>query len=320
VNGLLQVNNLCVSYHDTAVVQNVGLHLKKGEIAGLVGESGCGKSTFLRTVMMLTDDAAHVTDGEILFEGADLVQMSDEELRCLRGSEISMVFQNAGQSCNPVQTIGYHFWEAMNSHGQKRSKKECHKEAAALLSQLRMADPERILKSYPFELSGGMNQRVGIALAMINHPKLILADEPTSALDVTVQMQVLSQLNDLRKTYDTAMLVVTHSIGVVAQLCDTIGVMYGGQMVEWGPCAAVLEAPAHPYTEALIEAIPTDDGSDPKGIPGMPPDFGSEIKGCPYAPRCPYAAPSCEADTVPQQSLSPNHWVRCCHPLRKAGE
>lgn len=311
MNNLLEVTNLSVSYHQVPVVQNVSLSLAQGEIAGLVGESGCGKSTFLRTLMMLTDDAAHVTGGSILFEGQDLTQKSSEQLRKLRGAEISMIFQDSSLACDPVQTIGYHFWETMNSHGKKHSKKECYAKAAALLTQLRMTDPERILKSYPFELSGGMNQRVGIALAMINNPKFILADEPTSALDVTVQMQVLHELSQLRERYGTAMMVVTHSIGVVAQLCDTVGVMYGGRLVEWGPCQAVLEHPAHPYTKALIAAIPQGDGAEPVGIPGMPPDFTNPFPGCPYGPRCPYRTAACEAAMPEQSWVTENHWV-CC--------
>ncbi|MDD5953471.1 MAG: ABC transporter ATP-binding protein [Oscillospiraceae bacterium] len=312
---LLQVNKLCVSYGKIPVVQDVSLHLKAGEIAGLVGESGCGKSTLLRALMMLNGDTAHVTGGSILFLGQDLVQMNEEALRQLRGDQISMIFQDCGEACDPVKTIGYQFWETMNSHGKKYSKRECNAQASDLLRQLRMPEPERILKSYPFELSGGMNQRVGIALAMINHPKLLLADEPTSALDVTVQMQVLRQLHDLRNTYQTAMLIVTHSMGVAAQLCDLIGVMYAGHLVEWGPCGDVLAHPAHPYTKALIGAIPQGDGQDLVGIPGRTPDFSQEMIGCPYGPRCPYAAEDCHREMPAEQTRPNGHWVRCCHPL-----
>lgn len=308
---MLEIENLSVSYYDVPVVQSVSLSLRKGEIAGLVGESGCGKSTFLRAVMMLPDDAAHVTDGAIIFQGQDLTKASEESLRKLRGTEMSMVFQNSAEACNPVKTIGYQFREAMTSHGEKYPKKLCNQKAADLLRSLRLQNPERVLKSYPFELSGGMNQRVGLALAMINNPQLILADEPTSALDVTVQMQVIKQMRELREKYGTAMLVVTHSIGVVAQLCDKIGVMYAGRIIEWGTCAEVLNTPAHPYTKALIEAVPDMDGQMPKGIPGMPPDFTQQDPGCAYAPRCPYATDACRKVMPEKRTVSGTHWTLC---------
>lgn len=320
MNKILEVEHLTVGYGNTPVVQDAGLTLHKGEIVGLVGESGCGKSTFLRTLMMLTDENAHIMNGTVVFEGKNLVDMTEEQLRRIRGQDISMVFQNSAESCNPVQTISYHFLETMNSHGEKHSKKECNEKAAKLLRQLRLQNPERILKSYPFELSGGMNQRVGIALSMINNPKIILADEPTSALDVTVQMQVLREMHDLRSEFQTAIVLVTHSIGVVAGLCDTVGVMYGGRIVEWGPCENLLSHPYHPYTRALIDAVPKEDGRDPKGIPGMPPDFGNDIPGCPFALRCPDASAECEKGIPAQMDITEKHWVRCYHPVEDGGE
>lgn len=320
MNKILEVENLTVGYGNTPVVQDASMTLYKGEIVGLVGESGCGKSTLLRTLMMLTDENARIMNGTVVFEGKNLVDMTEEQLRLIRGQDISMVFQNSAEACNPVQTISYHFWEIMNSHGEKHSKKECNEKAAKLLRQLRLQNPERILKSYPFELSGGMNQRVGIALAMINNPKMILADEPTSALDVTVQMQVLREMHDLRNEFQTAIVLVTHSIGVVAGLCDTVGVMYGGRIVEWGPCEDLLSHPYHPYTRALIDAVPTEAGKDPKGIPGMPPDFGTDISGCPFAPRCPHASSECERKMPKQLSVTEKHKVWCCHPVEYGGE
>ncbi|RHO86093.1 ABC transporter ATP-binding protein [Ruminococcus sp. AF41-9] len=313
MDKILEVKNLTVGYGNTPVVQNASMTLHKGEIVGLVGESGCGKSTFLRTLMMLTDENAHIMSGTITFENKNLADMTEEQLRLIRGQDISMVFQNSAEACNPVQTIGYHFWETMNCHGEKHSKKECNKKVAELLKQLRLQKPERILKSYPFELSGGMNQRVGIALAMINNPKLILADEPTSALDVTVQMQVLREMYDLKKEFQTAIVLVTHSIGVVAGLCDTVGVMYGGHIVEWGSCEDLLSHPYHPYTKALIEAVPTESGKDPKGIPGMPPDFGTSMPGCPFAPRCARASSQCKKEMPKQIDITDKHRVWCWH-------
>lgn len=316
---VLEVKNLTIGYENKPVVRDAELVLQKGEIIGLVGESGCGKSTLLRTLMMLTDENMSIMNGSILFEGKDLVSVSEEKLREIRGEKISMVFQNSGEACNPVKTIGYHFWEVMNSHGQKRSKKECYQYAAELLSQLRMPDPERILNSYSFELSGGMNQRVGIALALVNHPQIILADEPTSALDVTVQMSVLKEMHDLREEFQTSMILVTHSIGVVAQLCDTVGVMYAGRMVEWGRTENLLSEPYHPYTRALIDAVPTELGEDPKGIEGMPPDFDTQISGCPFAPRCPYADDLCNSKMPSRSDMEEGRWVRCFHLLKSGG-
>lgn len=317
---LLEVEHLTIGYGQIPVVQDASLVVHKGEILGLVGESGCGKSTLLRTLMLLTNKDTQIMEGSVLFEGKHLEQMTEEELRGLRGNEISMVFQNSGEAFNPVQTIGYHFWETMNSHGEKQSKKECAKQAEQLLEKLRLKNPKRILKNYSFELSGGMNQRVGIALAMINNPKLILADEPTSALDVTVQMQVLKELHDLRDEFKTAIILVTHSIGVVAGLCDTVGVMYGGRIVEWGSCEDLLSYPCHPYTRALIDAVPTETEWEPKGIPGTPPDFWKNSLGCPFAPRCTLKSDECSQKIPNQTDVEVNHWVRCIHPLRKEGK
>lgn len=320
MDKLLEVKNLTIGYENIPVVRDVGFTLHKGEIAGLVGESGCGKSTLLRTLMMLISENMNIMEGSVLFEKKDLVSMDEEELRQIRGSKISMVFQNSGEACNPVQNIGYHFWETMNCHGEKHSKKECYTYAADLLKQLRMPDPDRILKSYPFELSGGMNQRVGIALAMANNPQIILADEPTSALDVTVQMKVLKEMHDLREKFKTSIVLVTHSIGVVAQLCDTVGVMYAGHMVEWGDTEALLSDPHHPYTKALIDAVPTEMGDDPVGINGMPLDFGIQMSGCPFAPRCPYASEECERIMPDQTYFGERRWARCIHPLNAGGD
>ena len=317
MDKILEVEHLTVGYGNTLVVQDASMVIHKGEIVGLVGESGCGKSTLLRTLMILTDDNTRIMSGSVMFDGKNLAEMSEEQLRRIRGKKISLVFQNAGEACDPVQTIGYHFWETMNSHGERRSRRECDEKATHLLEKLRLQNPERILKKYPFELSGGMNQRVGIALAMINNPEMILADEPTSALDVTVQMQVLKELHDLRQEFQTAVALVTHSIGVVAGLCDTVGVMYGGRVVEWGSCEELLSRPSHPYTKALIDAVPTEYGNDPKGISGMPPDFGEIISGCPFSPRCPYASSECTRNMPEQRNVNENHWVRCIHPLKE---
>ena len=263
---LLNVDSLSVSYSHIPTVKDISFSISPGEIVGLVGESGCGKSTLLRTLMMLMEENCQIDKGAVFFEETDLTKLSEKELRLLRGKDIVMIFQNAALSSNPLHKIGHQFYETITSHSGKMSKKECYAKAEDILKKLKFKEPKRILNSYPFELSGGMNQRVALALAILMNPKLILADEPTSALDVTVQAQVIKQMRQLRESYHTAMLVVTHNMGVVAQLCDKVGVLYAGRIVEWGSVEDILEHPKHPYTQALISAIPEMNGEDPTGI------------------------------------------------------
>lgn len=308
---MLKIQELSVSYGETAIVKEISLSLQEGQIAGLVGESGCGKSTFLRAVMLLLDGDARISGGSIDFQGQELTQLSAEELRRLRGKDIAMVFQNAALAADPVRRVRHQFYETMTSHHGKMPKQDCYARAEELLRALHFLDPQRVLKSYPFELSGGMNQRVALAVAMVNQPKLILADEPTSALDVTVQAQVVGRMKELRDRFGTAMLVVTHNMGVVAQLCDFVGVMYGGRMVEWGTVPEVLEQPGHAYTKALLDAIPDMSGAAPVGIPGMPPDFTDPQPGCDFAPRCTHASAHCREHLPDKHTLSDTHWALC---------
>ena len=276
-----------------------------------VGESGCGKSTLLRTLMMLMEENCQIDKGAVFFEETDLTKLSEKELRLLRGKDIVMIFQNAALASNPLHKIGHQFYETITSHSGKMSKKECYAKAEDILKKLKFKEPKRILNSYPFELSGGMNQRVALALAILMNPKLILADEPTSALDVTVQAQVIKQMRQLREAYRTAMLVVTHNMGVVAQLCDKVGVLYAGRIVEWGSVKDILEYPKHPYTQALISAIPEMNGEDPTGIPGSPKEFTKEEIGCDFAPRCTKAKENCACVVPEKVVLSDEHWALC---------
>ncbi|UWP58828.1 ABC transporter ATP-binding protein [Ruminococcus gauvreauii] len=307
---MLSLENLYVSYGDVTVVQDVSLEVKKGEIVGIVGESGSGKSTALASVLRL-DPAASVTGGSIIFEGKDITVMEKKELRTVRGNDIAMIFQNAAMSMDPMKTIGHLFYETVYMHHPEMKKDACFAQAKSLMERMRLQDTGRILKSYPFEMSGGMCQRIAIAAAMMNHPKLILADEPTSALDVTAQAEVIRLMRLLRDDFGTSMLIVTHNMGVVAQLTDKVAVMYGGRIVEFGTTADVMENPAHPYTQALLRAVPRMDGTLPKGIAGMPPEFGKKIKGCVFADRCCRARASCR-DTMPgMQKFSETHWTAC---------
>ena len=308
---LLNVDSLSVSYSHIPTVKDISFSISPGEIVGLVGESGCGKSTLLRTLMMLMEENCQIDKGAVFFEETDLTKLSEKELRLLRGKDIVMIFQNAALSSNPLHKIGHQFYETITSHSEKMSKKECYAKAEDILKKLKFKEPKRILNSYPFELSGGMNQRVALALAILMNPKLILADEPTSALDVTVQAQVIKQMRQLRESYHTAMLVVTHNMGVVAQLCDKVGVLYAGRIVEWGSVEDILEHPKHPYTQALISAIPEMNGEDPTGIPGSPKEFTKEEIGCDFAPRCTKAKENCACVVPEKVVLSDEHWALC---------
>lgn len=307
---MLSIENLCISYGKLHVVQDVSMEVGAGEIVGIVGESGCGKSTTLQAILSL-DPEASVTGGKILFEGKDLTKMGKKEMQDIRGMDIAMIFQNAALSMDPMKTIGHLFYETVRVHRPEVKKEDCFREAEELMKKIRLWDTPRILESYPFELSGGMCQRIAIAAAMMNHPKLILADEPTSALDVTAQAEVVRLLRSLRDDFGTSMLVVTHNMGVVAQMADKVAVMYGGSVAEYGTVKEVINEPAHPYTKALLKAVPEMNGKVPSGIKGMPPEFGVKREGCAFAPRCENASESCQTSAPKRKILSETHWINC---------
>lgn len=253
--GLLDIQHLFVQYPcGKAVLQDVSLRVQKREILCVIGESGSGKSTLLQAILRMPGKV-EITQGEILFAGQDLCALEGEALRSVRGTGIGMVFQEPGASLNPIRKISVQFYEALRAHGPI-SRRQADEKAKYLMSCLDLADPERILRSCPVQLSGGMNQRVAIALAMALEPVILLADEPTSALDVTVQAQIVAELLKLRDQFGTSILVVTHNMGVVAKLADTVAVMYGGKVVEYGARDKVLASPSHPYTRALLAAVP----------------------------------------------------------------
>lgn len=250
---LLCVQNLAVRYGDAPAVEGVSFELNEGEILGIVGESGSGKSTILRAVAGLIGEPGEISRGDIRYRGERLVGRPEGQLRRLRGPEIGMVFQDCKAALCPVRTVGAQIHEAMRAH-RRISRRESLAAAAKLMDKLGLGDPERILSSYPFELSGGMNQRVGICMAMLLQPKLLLADEPTSALDVTVQMQVVQELLAMRREYNTAMILVTHNIGLVRRMADRILVLKDGRTVDCGACERVLNAPADGYTKELMDS------------------------------------------------------------------
>ena len=257
-DNILEYRHVDIHYGKKRVIEDVSLEMKPGEILGIVGESGSGKSTLIRAVMGLLGEGGEVTQGQILFQGAnatiDMTQVHGEEMRRLRGAKIGMIFQNTGASLCPIRTIEEQLYEAVLEH-ESVSKGEIRDRALELFEQLRFSNGAQILKSYPFEFSGGMNQRVGIVLAMVLRPRLLLADEPTSALDVTVQLQVLREMQKLRDRYGTSIVLVTHNIGVVNYLADHVAVMYQGKLVEYGTKEEILNHPQEAYTKKLIGSM-----------------------------------------------------------------
>ncbi len=255
MNKILQYVNVTTSYNGTPVVRDVSFSLREGEILGVVGESGSGKSTLLKAAMGLLPPGGVVARGDIWYKGQNLPDLSEKELRRLSGPELAMIFQNAGASFCPIRTVGAQLYEAVSAH-ENISEADFREKAAELLQKLRFEDAARILKSYPFELSGGMMQRVGIAAAMLLNPSVLLADEPTSALDVSVQKQAVEELLLIRELYHTAIIIVTHNIGVVRAMADRVVVMKDGRMVESGDVRDVLEHPEQEYTKTLMAAVP----------------------------------------------------------------
>lgn len=309
--NILTVENLYVSYDKVNIVRNVSFDLKKQEFLGIVGESGCGKTTLLRALMMLKR-RGNSMKGRILFQGKDLTKFSGEELRTLRGEDISMIPQNAFAAMDGTKTISSFFHETIQMHSsQKVARKDSDRLASELMKKLLLQDTERILKSYPFELSGGMCQRVMIAAAMLNGPKLILGDEPTSALDVTSQLQVIRELELLKREYDISMIMISHNVGVISRIADTIAIMYGGRMVEYGTRDDIIKNSVHPYTKALLAAVPDREGNISKGLPGLPPVFEEGMSSCPFAPRCAYCQRRCETQLPEDVTLGGRHRVQC---------
>lgn len=255
MEALLKLDHVTICYNGEPVVQDINLELNKGEILGVVGESGSGKSTIIKAVMGLLGNEGMVTEGDIWYMGRNVVDMPEKELRTLLGPEIAMVFQDSGAALCPIRTVGDQIYESMREH-EKISRRECEERAIEMMEKIGLKDGRRVLKSYPFELSGGMNQRVGICISMLQHPSLLLADEPTSALDVSVQRQVVREMLKLRELFGTAIVIVTHDIGVVRAMADTVLVLKNGKTVEYGTADRVLDHPRDPYTRKLLEAVP----------------------------------------------------------------
>ncbi len=252
---MLEIRNLCMAYGKREVLHDICLDVHKNEVLGIVGESGSGKSTLLHTIVGIAGNDARVLKGSIRYEGNDFLNLSEKEKRRILGKDISFVFQHPSLTFDPITKVEKQVYESAVAH-QKRSRKEVYEEIEGILRDMKLENPKRVLNSYPFELSGGMCQRVALAIAMLNKPKLWLADEPTSALDVTVQAQVIEIMQELKEKFQMSILIVTHNMGIVAQMADRMAVMYQGNLVELGDTCEVLENPQHAYTKRLIQAVP----------------------------------------------------------------
>ena len=312
--SLLAVRNLSIAAGAQTLVEQVDLDLAEGEVLGLVGESGSGKTITCRALMrLLPPGELRIASGSIQLKGRDLAQTGEAEMRKVRGVEIGMIFQNPSSHLDPVMRIGDQIAESVRYH-EGAGLKDARGRAVELLRQVGIPDPARRIDAYPHEFSGGMRQRAMIAVALACRPKILIADEPTTALDVTVQAQVLRLLLDLRDRLGLAILLVTHNLGVVAQTCDSLAVMYAGRVMERGPKHDVLRAPAHPYTEALLACHPgsADPAAPLPAIPGQPPAPGAFPDGCRFHPRCPRAAAICRQERPVLRVLREQH-VAACH-------
>jgi oligopeptide transport system ATP-binding protein len=314
---LLEVRDLRTHFHTrdgiVRAVDGVSFHVEPGETLGIVGESGCGKSvTFLTLMGLIPMPPGRIESGTAEFEGRDLLRMNTAGLRKLRGKHISMIFQDPMTALNPFMRIGTQLMEPLRVH-EGASKSEAHKAAIVALEAVGLHDAERRMRAYPHEFSGGMRQRVMIAMALITKPQLLIADEPTTALDVTVQAQILELIKARQNDLGMAVVLVTHDLGVVAGTCDRVEVMYAGKIVESTHTDELFDRPRHPYTSALMASLPStqEKGHDLDAIPGMPPDLIREIAGCAFAPRCGSAEEQCVTGTIELASVGERHDSAC---------
>ena len=317
--SLLEVKNLHTYFKTkngiVKAVNDVTYSLDAGKSLGIVGESGSGKSVSAMSIIKLLDGNGYIESGSITFDGKDILQCTDKEMYHIRGNEISVIFQEPMTSLNPVFTVERQIGETLQIH-QNMTKKEARKRAVDLLADVKIPNPERVAKQYPFQLSGGMRQRVMIAMALACKPKLLIADEPTTALDVTIQAQILKLMNDLKAQMGTSILFITHDLGVIHEMADEVAVMYCGQIVEKAPARTIFHdgTYSHPYTEGLMTSIPqlnTPKGEKLDAIPGSVPNPLYLPQGCKFGPRCKYCTKRCEEAEPPLQEVEPGHVVRC---------
>jgi oligopeptide/dipeptide ABC transporter ATP-binding protein len=312
---LLSVRNLTTVFDVGATplvaVNDISFEIRRGETLGLVGESGSGKSVTAFSLLRLVQPPGRVAAGQVLFQGRDLLTISEKEMCGVRGAGIGMVFQEPMAALNPVMRVGAQIGESLVVHGLA-SRREARGRAIELLRAVKIVDPEKRIDDYPHQLSGGMRQRVMLAVALACKPPLVIADEPTTALDVTVQAQILDLLREMKRTFDLSLLLITHDLGVIAEVADRVAVMYAGRIVEEGPVRAIFRSPAHPYTKGLLASIPQGrSGERLVAIEGTVPSLGQLPPGCAFAPRCPSRMADCDRGVPERLAVSADHHARC---------
>jgi len=315
MSEFLNIKDLVVEYTSggevVQAVNGVSFSIEKGKTLGLVGETGAGKTTIAKAILrILPDPPAKIRNGEIVLDGQDLLKAPEKEMLSIRGSKISMIFQDPMTALNPIMSVGSQITEVILLHN-KITEKEAIQRSCEMLEMVGI--PRERYVEYPHQFSGGMKQRVVIAMALACEPELLLADEPTTALDVTIQAQVLDMMKDLRNKFQTTMILITHDLGVVAETCDTVAIVYAGAIMESGTKEDIFLDARHPYTHGLFGSIPKldDDSKRLSPIPGLPPDPTNLPKGCPFAPRCPKATDACRQGEIPSVEVTPGHVVRC---------
>ena len=321
--ALLEVSDLRTYFKtregEVHAVDGVSLMVEEGKVLGIVGESGCGKSVTALSIMGLVQNPGRIVSGSVRFDGRELTELKERELEDVRGPGIGMIFQDPMTSLNPTLTVGTQLTETLRRH-LGMSSSQAKKRAIELLEEVHIPDAARRLSDYPHRFSGGMRQRVMVAIAISCNPKLVIADEPTTALDVTVQAGVLDLLDELRRVHGTTMMIISHNMGVIAETADEVLVMYAGQVVEQAPAIELFDQPEHPYTEALLASLPHLEGRDVRNgrlvsIPGRPPDLLVPPEACRFAPRCTYAGTDdCTVVAPELREIRPGHWVRSQHP------
>lgn len=317
MDKILEVKNLKTSFStlfgEVQAVRGVSFDLKKGEVIGIVGESGSGKSITMMSIMKLLEENGKVSDGEITFVGKDISKFSEKEMGKIRGNEISMIFQDPMTSLNLLLTVGDQITEPLIKH-KNMNKKEAYNKGVSLLKAVGIPSPELRMKQYPYEFSGGMRQRVMIAMALACNPKLLIADEPTTALDVTIQAQILELMKSLKKEFDTSIILITHDLGVVADICDRVNVMYGGVIIEQGDKKDIFYRSRHPYTWGLLQSVPNPirlHKERLKPIEGQPPDLLKPPVGCPFFQRCSYSMEVCRNSMPKLYEINSGHKAAC---------
>lgn len=329
---IVSVQDLHVNFYTNQrcnkALRGVSFDLKKGRILCVVGESGCGKSVTANAIMGLLPDLSRIESGSITYTGAEepvhieKLDRKGKAFRKLRGEEIAMIFQDPMTALNPVFTVGYQISEMLLQHKKAKNRKDAMEQSVELLRSMGISLPEQRVNEYPHQFSGGMRQRAMIAMAMACKPKVLIADEPTTALDVTIQAQIFELMLELKNTRDMSILLITHDMGVVAELADDVAVMYMGNIVESGPADQVLTNPQHPYTRALIASIPVlgrGHNQDLQPIRGSTPDPFDRPKGCQFCPRCDYATEQCQTQMPEEATVGPRHMCRCFHPIQEGG-